>query len=48
MLTLEDGAETEINFLYESFKMEYIEFGKFKSVPGMMVFVEHLKVLFPQ
>ena len=47
-LTHEDGAETEINLLYESFKMEYIESGKFKSVPGMMVFVEHLKVLFPQ
>ena len=47
-LTHEDGAETEINLLYESFKMEYIESGKFKSVPGMIVFVEHLKVLFSQ
>ena len=28
--------------------MQYIKFGKFKFVPRMMVFVEHLKVLYPQ
>ena len=48
-LTLDDGVETEINYMYESFKMEYVESGRFnKSAPGMMVFVEHLKILFPQ
>ena len=46
-LTTDEDGETEINLMYESFKMECMESGKIESVPGMMVFVEHLKVLFP-
>ena len=43
-LTTDEDGETEINLMYESFKMECMESGKIESVPGMMVFVEHLKV----
>lgn len=38
---------TKINFIYESFKLECIDSGKCETVPGFIVFIEHLKALFP-
>lgn len=34
--------------MYESFKLECIDSGKCKTVPGLIVFIEHLKALFPE
>ena len=44
----DDVGETEINLLYDSFKLECIESGNdAKTIPGYIVFIEHLKALFP-